>query len=100
MENAVSYLFFAFAAMLLLYAGALFAGGNPNMIPRHWAAEIKNTKQYARAVALVIALVACSPALAGLAGLLAGPGIALIVLLVTMVLFIWLGVRLVRKWLD
>ena len=97
MEYGYSILMGIFSAAILLYAGLMALGGDYDMLPMRARNSVnpKDKKKYARQLAKVIALVAISPALSALAGLwniLA----AVIVLLCTMALFIWLGTRLMR----
>ena len=97
MEYAFSILMICFAGALLLYAGLLALGKDPKMIPRHYAAKIKDPKAYTRQIAKVIALVATAPLHGGIVGLFLGPGVAAVVVLLGLVLCIWLGTGLMRK---
>ena len=97
MEYGFSILLFCFAGMLLLYAGLLALGKDPKMIPRHYAAQMKDPKAYTRQIAKVIALVATAPLHSGIVGLFLGPGVAAVVLVVGIILCIWLGTRLMDK---
>ena len=98
MEYGYSILMGIFSGAILLYAGLLALTGDYNMLPvrARVSVEPKDKKKYARQLAKVLALVAISPALSALAGLWNMPA-ALIVLLGSMVFFIWLGTRIMRK---
>ena len=68
------------------------------MIPMRARVSVKpkNEKKYMAQLAKVIALVALSPALSALAGLW-NPIAALIVLILSAILFIWLGTKLMKN---
>lgn len=97
MEYAYSILTFSMAALLALYAGILALSGDPEMIPRHYAARMKNRRQYARTFALVIFFVALSFAASGLAGLTGMILPALLVLALGIGGSLWFAVRVMRK---
>ena len=100
MESAFSILMFIFSGALLLYAGLVAVFG-VTLILRHWAAEIKDEKAYARRFAKILALTALAPALSGVVGLLVdmeqSPFLPLLTLLLGIIAAIWLGVRLTRR---
>ena len=100
MESAFSILMFIFSGALLLYAGLVAVFG-VTLILRHWAAEIKDEKAYARRFAKILALTALAPALSGVVGLLTdierSPLPALLTLILGIIAAIWLGVRLTRR---
>ena len=100
MESAFSILMFIFSAALLLYAGLVAVGG-VKLIVRHWAAEIKDEKAYARRFARILALTALAPALSGVVGLLVdmeqSPFLPLLTLILGIIAAIWLGVRLTKE---
>lgn len=98
MEYGYSVLMAIFSAALLLYAGLMAIFRDYKMIPMRARVSVKpkNEKKYMAQLAKVIALVALSPALSALAGLwnsLAG----LIVLILSAILFIWLGTKLMKN---
>ncbi len=96
MEYGFSILMFCFAAALLLYALLLHTEKRrPDLlIPRRVYTSKKNwAVPYARKLAKIVALCALSPLLTGLTGLFASPLIAGIVFVLTLILFIWLGIR-------
>lgn len=98
MEYGYSILMAAFSAVLLLYAGLMALTKDYKMIPFRARTSVKpkNPKKYMTQLAKVVALVACSPALSALGGLRNMPA-ALIILIATGVLFIWLGAKLVKN---
>ena len=97
MDTAFSILMFCFSGMLLLYAGLLALAKDPQLIPRHYYAKIKNPKAYALQFAKLTALTAAAPALSGLVGLSGCTWAAVAVLLGGFVVCIWLGIRLFMK---
>lgn len=96
MEYGFSILMFIFAAMLLLYALALYRSKDPKMIPRHYSAKMLYPGQYARYVAKIVAVVALAPILSGVVGLFLQNWIPAAVLVAGLVAAIWLGVRYVK----
>ena len=96
MEEGFSYLMFGFAALLLLYGLLMMATGDYKMVPYWRARSVKPNKAYARRLGLIIVICAGAPALGGLVGLLAGPGIGAIVLLAALVFCLWLATRLIK----
>ena len=83
-----------FAGFLLIYAGILVKTKDIKMIPRSYAVNVKNKKQYAEKIAKVTALVALAPMASALVARItdaAAP--SLIVLIGGFILLIWLGVR-------
>ena len=97
MENGFSVLMICFAGLLLLYAGVLALSKDPNLIPKVYAAKIKNPKAYTVQLAKVIALVATAPLHGGIWGLFLGPRIGAAVVLVGLIVCIWLGTGLMRR---
>ena len=98
MEYGYSVLMGIFSALLLLYAGLMALFKDYKMLPLRARTSVKpkNEKKYMTQLAKIIALVSLSPALSALAGLwnmLA----ALIVLIGSAILFIWLGTKLMRN---
>ena len=96
MEEGFSYLMFAFAALLLLYGLMMMATGDYKMIPHWQARSVKPTKAYARRLGLIIVICAGAPALGGLVGLFAGPGIGAIVMVAALVFCLWLATKLIK----
>ena len=96
MEYGFSVMMLALAAGLLVYAGILAALKDPMLIPRHYAAKMKNGKAYTIQIAKVVCLVACAPALSGLVGFF-HIAAALALLPVGLVFFMWLGIRISNK---
>ena len=100
MEYGYSILMGIFAGALLLYAGLMALTKDYKMLPYRYRARTsvkpKNPKKYMTQLSKVIALVACSPALSAIAGLW-NMVAALIVLIGTGVLFIWLGTKIVHN---
>ena len=98
MEYGYSVLMAIFSAGLLLYAGLMAIFRDYRMIPMRARVSVKpkNEKKYMAQLAKVIALVALSPALSALAGLW-NPLAGLIVLILSAILFIWLGTKLMKN---
>ena len=97
MEYGYSILMGIFSAAILVYAGLMALTKDYRMLPYRATVSVKpkNPKQYMTQLAKVIALVALSPALSALAGLW-NTAAAVIVLIGTMVLFIWLGTKIMK----
>ena len=97
MEYGYSILMGIFAAAILLYAGIMALTKDYNMLPvrARQSVKPKDPKKYAFRLSKVIALVALSPALSALAGLWNMPA-AVAVLIGSMVLFIWLGTKIMK----
>lgn len=97
MDYGYSILMGIFSAAILLYAGLMALTKDYRMLPlrARVSVEPKNKKEYMTQLAKVVALVALSPALSALAGLW-NIVFALIVLIISAVLFIWLGTKLMR----
>ena len=96
MEYGLSILMFCLAGGMLLYALLLYnEKKRPDLlIPRRVYTSRKNwAVPYARKLAKIVALCALSPLLTGLVGLFAPPLIAGVVFVLTLILFIWLGIR-------
>lgn len=97
MEYAYSIVMAIFGAALLLYAGLMALTKDYKMLPYRSRQSVKpkDPKKYAFQLSKVIALVALSPVLSALAAfwnVLAG----VIVLFVSMILFIWLGTKIMK----
>lgn len=97
MEYAFSFITIGFGGALLLYAILLRVTLDVKMIPRHYAAEMKDPKAYAKTISHIIAFLALAFLAGGWVGSYAGPLIGLLVLAVCLVLAIWLCVRLWRS---
>ena len=96
MEYGFSILMFCLAGGMLLYALLLYnEKKRPDLlIPRRVYTSRNNwAVPYARKLAKIVALCAVSPLLTGVVGLFAKPLIAGIVFVLTLILFIWLGIR-------
>ena len=97
MEYALYFVSFGFGGALMLYAILLRLTLDVKLIPRNYAAEIKDPKDYAKTVSRMIFFLALALLSGGWVGVYAGPLIGLIVMLVTLVRAIWLCVRLWRS---
>ena len=97
MEYGYSILMGFFAAAILLYAGLMALTKNYKILPVRATQSVKpkDEKRYMTQLAKVVALVALSPALSALAGLW-NMTAALVVLIVSAVLFIWLGTKIMK----
>lgn len=97
MEYGYSVLMAIFAGAIWLYAGLMALTKDYKMLPLRAQVAVtpKDPKLYMTQLAKVVALVALSPALSALAGLW-NMAAALIVLIGSAVLFIWLGTRIMR----
>lgn len=97
MEYGYSILMGCFAGAILIYAGLMALTKDYKIIPfrSRQSFKPKDPKRYMAQLAKVIALVALSPALSALAGLWNAVA-AGIVLIVSMVLFIWLGTKIMK----
>ena len=100
MERAYSILMFCFAGMTLLFAAAL-ASGNADFMPRRYAASMKNRKDYVKRFAKVLALVSLSPLLSGIVAALIDinryPAPAVVTLIVTFIVCMRRGVRIMDE---
>ena len=97
MEYAFAYLTFAFGGMLLLYAVILAMTRDVRMIPRSYAAQMDNPREYARKFAGFLALIALACIGAGCLSLAAGPAVGGIVLVPALVLAFWAGLRMMKE---
>lgn len=97
MEYAYSILFGIFGLALLSYAGLMALFKDYKMIPylSRQSVKPKNPKEYMKRLSLVIALVSLSPILSAIVGIWSIIA-AVIVLLLSMILFIWLGTIIMR----
>lgn len=79
MENGFSLLMLIFGAALLLYAAAL-SGGNHKLLPYHIEQTMRKSdqKKQTKRIAKITAIVALSPLIGGLLGLLKGNTLCLI----------------------
>ena len=97
MEYAYSILMGCFSAGILIYAGLMALTKDYKIIPfrARQSVKPKDEKKYMIGLAKVVALSAISPALSALTGLWNVPA-AVAVLIVSMVLLIWLGTRIMK----
>lgn len=97
MEYGYSILMGIFAGLILNYAGLMALTKDYKMLPFRARVSVqpKDEKRYMKQLAKVVALVALAPALSALAGLW-NMIAALIVLVVSAVVFIWLGTKIMR----
>lgn len=98
MEHGYSILMAIFGGAILLYAGLMALTKDYKMLPYRARVSVKpkDEKRYMVQLAKVVALTALSPLLSALAGLW-NMTAALIVLIGTGILFIWLGTKLMRN---
>ncbi len=101
MEHAYSILMFIFAGALFLYGLLMFATKSISLIPynRRYSAKMSDEKLYVRQVGKIVMLVALSPAISAGVGLLPlGETVwpELVSLIAGMVLFLWIGTRMIR----
>ena len=96
-ETGFSILMFIFSGAILIYAGILALTKNYNMLPYRSRVSVKpkDPKRYAFQLSKVIALVSLSPALCAAVALW-NPVAAVIVLIVSAVLFIWIGTKIMK----
>lgn len=97
MKYAYSVLMICFAAALLIYAGLMALTKDYKILPirSRQSVKPKDIKRYMTGLSKVVALVSVSPALSALIGLW-NISVAAIVLIVTMILFIWLGTKIMK----
>ena len=97
MEYGYSILMGIFAGLILIYAGLMALTKDYKMLPFRATVSVhpKDEKRYMKQLAKVVAMVALAPALSALTGLW-NMIAALIVLIVSAVVFIWLGTKIMR----
>ena len=97
MEYGYSILMGIFAGLILIYAGLMALTKDYKMLPFRARVSVqpKDEKRYMKQLAKAVALVALAPALSALTGLWKMIA-ALIVLVVSAVVFIWLGTKIMR----
>ena len=98
MEHGYSILMAIFAAAILIYAGLMALTKDYNMLPLRATQSVKpkDPKKYMTQLAKVVALVSISPVLSALAALWnMFAGVA--VLIGSMVLFIWIGTKIMKQ---
>ena len=97
MEYGYSILMGIFAGLILIYAGLMALTKDYKMLPFRARVSVqpKDEKRYMKQLAKAVALVALAPALSALTGLW-NMMAALIVLIVSAVVFIWLGTKIMR----
>jgi len=102
MEYVYSIIMFCMAGGLLLYAGLLALAKDPMLIPKHYAANMKNEKAYAVMIAKIVALIAIPFAVSGIVGLIWNAEQtllpAILVLIVGFIVCIWLSSKIVKKF--
>lgn len=97
MEYGYSILMGIFAGLILIYAGLMALTKDYKMLPFRARVSVqpKDEKRYMKQLAKAVALVALAPALSALTGLW-NMIAALIVLVVSAIVFIWLGTKIMR----
>ena len=97
MEYGYSILMGIFAGLILIYAGLMALTKDYKMLPFRARVSVqpKDEKRYMKQLAKVVALVALAPSLSALTGLW-NMIAALIVLVVSAIVFIWLGTKIMR----
>lgn len=97
MEYGFSILMTIFSAVLL-YAGMMALFKDYKMLPFRAQISVKpkNKKKYMMQFAKVVALLAVSPALSALIGLW-NLLVAMIVLIIATIFFIWIGVKIMKN---
>lgn len=94
--NPFSILMLCFSGALLLYAGLLALTKDYRLVPRGYAAEVKDKRAYAANLAKVIALTAVPPAHCAIAALFNG-FLAASVLVVEMIMALWIGSVIMKQ---
>ena len=101
MEYVYSIMMFGMAVGLLLYAGLLALAKDPMLIPKHYAAKMKNKKAYTVMIAKIVAIIAIPFAASGIVGLIWNAEQtllpAIIVLIIGFVVCIYLCRKIVKK---
>ena len=97
MEYGYSILMGFFAGLILICAGLMALTKDYKMLPFRARVSVqpKDEKRYMKQLAKAVALVALAPALSALTGLW-NMIAALIVLVVSAIVFIWLGTKIMR----
>ena len=97
MEYGYSILMGIFAGLILIYAGLMALTKDYKMLPFRARVSVqpKDEKRYMKQLAKVVAMVALAPSLSALTGLW-NMIAALIVLVVSAIVFIWLGTKIMR----
>ena len=95
MEYGYSILMAIFSAAILFYAGLMALIRDYRMLPYRARVSVKpkDEKRYMLRLAKIVALAAASPALSALVGLW-NIMAAFVVLIVSMVFFLWLGTKI------
>lgn len=101
MEYAYSILMGIFGTALLLYAGLMALTKDYKMLPfrSRQSYKPKDPKRYTSQLAKIIALVSLSPVLSAITGIF-NVIAAVIVLIGTMALFIWLGTKIMKEFFE
>ena len=102
MEYVYSIIMFCMAGGLLLYAGILALAKDPMLIPRHYAANMRNKKAYAMMFAKIIAMMAVPFAVSGILGLIWNADQtlvpAIIVLIIGFIACLYLSTKIAKKY--
>ena len=97
MDYAFYFLTLGFGGMLLLYAIALRLTLDVKMIPKSYGVKIKNPREYARTVAVMLALLSLAFFSGGWVALYAGTAVGALVWIACLAAVIWLCVRLWKR---
>jgi len=97
MEYGYSVLMAVFSAALLFYAGLMALFKDDKLLPlrARLSVDQNDKERYMLRIAKMLALAAASPALSALAGLWSFTA-AMIVLVVSMIFFLWLGAKITK----
>ena len=98
MDHAFSTLMFLFACALLFYAALMAITKDYNLIPLQARVSVKpkNPEAYTQELSKGVALAAAAPALSGLVGLW-NASLAIIALVPSMAICLWLATKVVKK---
>ena len=97
MEYVFSIMMMIFGGMLLLYAGMVAASKSTELIPRDYAAKMRDKKLYAKQFSKLLALIALPFIISGLVGLTLIYWLAVVVFVVAMVFAIIQGGKIMKK---
>ncbi len=92
MNYVYSIIMGCLALGILIYAAIIAITGSTELIPRHYAARVRNKQIYARRFALLLVIVSAAPIISGVVGLfsiLAG----VIILLLGVAVCLYIGAR-------
>lgn len=93
MRYGFSILMFCLSGLLLLYAAYAGTSGDPKSVPKRHAAEMNDPQAYAKKFAALLALTAIAPLIAGIVGLFQIFPAGVLALILTLPLFLALGVK-------